>query len=106
MQVYLSYAYADRELARRVAAFLLDAGFTVWDAEQQIFPGDNWAEKIGQALKESSAMVVLLTPEALKSVYVRREIDYALSQKAYSHRLITVLADSPISSRRRRSPGF
>ena len=34
---------------------------------------DNWAEKLGQALNESDAMVVLVTHEALTSINVRRE---------------------------------
>ena len=36
-------------------------------------------------------MVVLLSPDALRSSWVRREIDYALSEQRYSNRLIPVL---------------
>ena len=65
----------------------------MWNSELEILPGDNWAEKIAQALKESDAMVVLLTPEGLNSSAVRREIDYALSRKTFSGRLIPVLVE-------------
>jgi hypothetical protein len=34
---------------------------------------------------------VLLTPEALRSSWVRRDIEYALSEKRYDKRLIPVL---------------
>ena len=35
-------------------------------------------------------MVVLLTPAAVESPYVRREMEYALGAKRYSNRLIPV----------------
>ncbi len=53
-------------------------------------PGENWAEKIALELKESDAMVVLITPHALMSDFVRLDIDYALSEKKYNKRLIPV----------------
>jgi TIR domain-containing protein len=55
-------------------------------------PGDNWADKVGQALRESEAMVVLVTPSALESNSLRRDIDYALTQKRFKGRLVPVLA--------------
>lgn len=91
MQVFLSHTPDDRDLARGVASALREAGFEVWDPETEILPGDNWAEKIGQALEESEAMVVLLTPEALESESVRRDIDYALGNVRFRERLIPVL---------------
>ncbi|MCP4662415.1 MAG: toll/interleukin-1 receptor domain-containing protein, partial [bacterium] len=62
MRVILSHAAKDSELARRIAAVLTAAGLTVWDPVAEILPGDNWAAKAAQALQESEAMVVLLTP--------------------------------------------
>ena len=58
-------------------------------------PGENWAEKIAQGLKESDAMVVLLTPNSLDSDSVRLDIDFALSGSAYSKRLIPVIVGEP-----------
>ncbi|MCU1266777.1 MAG: hypothetical protein JWM21_3095 [Acidobacteria bacterium] len=91
MNVFISYSHKDEALARKVGKALQVAGLDVWNSELEILPGDNWAEKIAKALKESDAMVVLLTPEALSSSAVRREIDYALSRKTFSGRLIPVL---------------
>ena len=38
---------------------------------------------------------MLLTPEATRSKWVRREIEYALGEKRYSKRLIPVLVGDP-----------
>ena len=90
MKVFISHASKDTALAKRVAAVLKKSGLEVWD-DQKIMPGENWAERVAEALRESEAMVVLLTPEALQSKWVRRDIEYALSEKRYSKRLIPVL---------------
>ena len=94
MQVFISHSHETRALAKKVSEALKRAGLDVWNYEQEILPGDNWAEKIGQALESSQAMVVLLTPEALNSPTVLRDIEYALGRKTFNKRLIPVLVGS------------
>jgi hypothetical protein len=95
MKVFISYSHTNEILARKVTKALEQAGLDVWDDEREILPGDNWAEKIAEGLEESDAMVVLLTPDALHSKVVRREIDYALGNRSFNKRLIPVLVGSP-----------
>jgi len=94
MKVFLSYTHNDSFLAKKIASALVKKGLDVWNAETEILPGDNWAEKVSNALKESDAMVVLITPESLESRVVRHEIEYALGDKSYNNRLIPVLVGS------------
>jgi hypothetical protein len=89
MKVFISYTRKDGEIAQRLVQQLKDAGFEAWD-DREIMPGDNWAEKISQALKESQAMVVLISAAALNSEWVRREIEFALGTKKYSGKPIPV----------------
>jgi hypothetical protein len=91
MQVFISYSDRDELLARKVTNGLKQAGLKVWYEGDEILPGENWADKIAKALRESDAMVVLLTHEALHSVRVRRDIEYALGTKKYKERLIPVM---------------
>ena len=91
MKVFISHAQQDRTLADDLAARLSDAGYEVWRAEEQLLPGENWALKIGQALEESDAMVVLVSPESVRSQSVREEINYALGSPNYAGRVIPVL---------------
>lgn len=94
MKVFLSYAYKDEFLAKRITSALIKNGLDVWNAEAEILPGDNFAEKISDALKDSDAMVALISPESLKSKNVQWEIEYALGNKSYSNRVIPVLVGS------------
>lgn len=95
MKVFISHAHKDAPLARTVATILRESGLDVWDEEYEIMPGENWAEKISEALRESEAMVVLLTPEALESSNVLWEIGYALGKESYEKRLIPVIVGNP-----------
>ncbi len=91
MQVFISYAAKDREIARELGSALTKRGLKVWLADEQVLPGDNWSLKIGEALDRSKAMLVLLSPDAVKSELVRREIQYALSSPKYEGRVIPVI---------------
>jgi hypothetical protein len=95
MKVFISHAHTDKPLVKKVAAVLKDAGLEVWDDTREIRPGDNWADKVAQVLQESEAMVVLLTPDALRSSWVRRDIEYALGEPSYRKRVIPVLVGDP-----------
>lgn len=94
MKVFISHASTDAKLARRIADVLRAAGFQVWD-ETQILPGDNWGAKLAEALQESDAMVVLLTPNSLHAPNLSHEVGYALGKEEFKNRLIPVIAASP-----------
>ena len=90
MKVFISHASQDDELARKIAEVLRAGGLEVWD-DQNILPGDNWAGQIAQALDQSQAMVILLTPQSLASEWVRRDIDYALGKEDFRKRVFPVV---------------
>lgn len=90
MQVFLSYAESDEAFAKALSSQLTRRGLSVWSPEQEVLPGDNVWLRIGEALKKSKAMVVLVSPESMRSEYVRREIEYALGDPNYEHRVFPV----------------
>jgi len=91
MKIFLSYATEDWTYAQKLASELVKEGYQVWDAGSELLPGDNWSLRIGEALERSNAMVVLLSPEALKSESVRREVEYALGSENYAGRLVPIV---------------
>ena len=94
-KVFLSYSPKDKTLAQKIQATIEGSGLEVWEADHEIFPGDNWAEKTAQALKESDAMVVLLSPSSVESSNVRNDMEYALFNRRYERRLIPVVVGDP-----------
>jgi hypothetical protein len=95
MQVFLSHSEADQELADVISKVLTEEGLRVWDPAREVFDGDNYAEAIGKALNKSRGMVAVLTPEALGTSSVMKDMAFAMGSKAYAHRLVPVLARDP-----------
>jgi len=91
MQIFLSHANSEASFARELAEKLIEAGFGVWSDEMNLPPGENWAKAIGKALDQSKAMIVLLSPDATKSQWVNKEIEYALSTPRFEGRLFPVM---------------
>lgn len=90
MQIYLSYAKQDEAFARNLAEQLRVRGFSVWNSGAEIFPGDNVWLQTSAALKKSKAMIVLISPDSMRSEWVRREIEYALGDSNYQGRVFPV----------------
>jgi hypothetical protein len=95
MNVFISYAQADEEVAKKVGEGLRRAGLHVWDVRREMLPGDLWSDTVSKALRASDAMIVLVTADAARSSQVRSEIDFALSKGAFKNRLIPVLVGPP-----------
>jgi hypothetical protein len=101
MKVFISHAAEDRELARKLAGALKEAGLDVFDMYSEIYPGENWAEKVSAALEQADAMVVLFTPSAVSSFNVTYEVSYALGETRFKGRVFPVLVtgESEITAR-------
>ena len=91
MKVFITHSHGNRPLVRQVVKTLKQAGLDVWDDEYDTYPSDNWAKVTGEALEQSDAMVVLITPDALDSVIVSRDIGFALSNIQFAYRVVPVL---------------
>jgi iron(II)-dependent oxidoreductase len=63
---------------RRIAAFLSKQGIKTWVDNEKLIPGTPiWEEEIEKAIKNASAVVVVLSPDSKSSEWVRREISLA-----------------------------
>ncbi len=90
MKVFLSYASSDAETGEEVRRALEEAGFEVWDPVIRLGHGSNFALDIGRALEDSDALVVLVSPEAMKSDWIRWELNHALGDPRFEGRLLPV----------------
>jgi hypothetical protein len=89
MRVFISHAQSDRPFADRLARVLEEAGHRVW-TDREILPGDNWASASGTALENAEVVVALISPEAIRSEFVKREWEYALGRESLENRLVPV----------------
>jgi TIR domain len=91
MQIFISHAQSDGTFAKSLSSQLRKRGFSVWSADEEVLPGDNIWLRMGEALKRSKAMVVLVSPDSMRSKTVRSEIEFALGDTNYEGRVFPVL---------------
>jgi hypothetical protein len=78
-QVFLSHSKIDADFALRLANDLRSAGIPVWKAPESIFKGENWVEAIQRGLTTSTHMLLLQSPAAVQSEWVKFEFNAALT---------------------------
>lgn len=80
---HLFIAYAREDWENPVAPLtiaLQDAGMALWVDQYLIQGGDDWQAAVEQALHECWLMVLILSPEALESRYVRLAYRYFINR--------------------------
>lgn len=83
-RVFLSYAWEDGPLAKRLAEALQQNGIDTWWAQWSIGPGDSLRQKIDEGLAGCTHFIVLLTPASIEKPWVNQEMDAALVLKLNS----------------------
>jgi hypothetical protein len=90
-EVFLSHASQDRVKAQRLRDVLLAHDIPVWFSPHHIRGAQQWQDEIGAALARCGWFSLFLTPYAVKSMWVKRELNYALIEKRYQGRIIPLL---------------
>lgn len=75
--VFLSYSRENISLLWKVKRDLIATGIEIWTDENLQAGTPAWQDAIEKALDEALCLVVIMTPEAKKSKWVKREIGYA-----------------------------
>lgn len=76
---FISYSSANQQAADGVRALLTKNGISAWMAPYDIPAGCEYAEVIGDALAGCACLVLILTEKAQTSVWVKKEINLAVS---------------------------
>jgi|GEM_PF-2690877 len=80
-RIFISYSRVDSDFVDQLEADLRLRSFSTWVDRQQLEGGDDWAAKIQTEIDQCDCVLVVLSPEAAASEWVRREISYAQSLK-------------------------
>lgn len=76
--IFISYSRKDQEFVSRLAADLNEHVAGVWFDQSTIRAGQKWHDEIMEGIRECKAFVLVLSPDATQSHYVREELDSAL----------------------------
>ena len=77
VDLFLSYSRRDSDAMHEVQEALREAGLSVW-TDEGLEPGtQSWKDAIAEAVKQASAMVILLSPSSSQSTWVKNEVGFA-----------------------------
>jgi HEAT repeat protein len=71
--VFLSYSHKDNDFAQLLRIELQNSGIPSWLATDDIKPGEDWKTEIDDAINNSFALIVIISPESDRSKYVTYE---------------------------------
>lgn len=84
-QVFISHSSKDAEIAHRLADDLRKAGLNVWITPSSIQPLEVWEDAIERGLTESGKFVLLASPNAAQSTWVKQETRVAYRSEQKGH---------------------
>lgn len=90
-EVFLSHAHQDKDFASSLAETLRHHGVPVWYSQTNVLAAQQWHDEIGAALQRCDWFAVILSPAAVESKWVKRELLYALLENQYDNRVIPLL---------------
>ena len=77
-EIFISYSRRDQEFVTRLASDLDAQVAGVWFDQSAIQPGENWHDEIMEGIRDCKAFILVLSPDAMESRYVREEVNKAL----------------------------
>jgi hypothetical protein len=76
--IFISYSRRDQEFVTRLASDLDKQVAGAWFDQSTIQVGQKWHDEIMDGIRECRAFVLVLSPDAAESRYVREEVNKAL----------------------------
>jgi tetratricopeptide (TPR) repeat protein len=86
-RIFISHSHLDNDFGTRLAQdlrrVLADEDGVFYDILGGLHGGETWWEKIVEELTARDVFLLVLSPEAMNSIWVRREINVALNESKY-----------------------
>lgn len=92
-RVFISHSTKNAAFVDKLVERLRDHYIATWYAPRHM-PGGYFVENIEQALRQCDWFLVVLSPDALQSPWVKMEVDAAMSDPRFRNRVLPVLAET------------
>ena len=91
-RVFLAHSSEDHAVVGRIAYDLTKRGIQVWFDEWELKVGDSLHDKIEQGILGSGYLAVFLSPDSVKSSWVRKELNASLTIELEKRRVFVLPA--------------
>lgn len=89
-RIFLSHSAKDRSLVERLARLLDDHKLRYFYSRRHILGAQQWHDEIGKALARCDWFVLVLSPDAVASKWVKHELLFALEDRAYEGHIVVL----------------
>ena len=80
---FISYAREDQQKVAAISKDLNDNGILTWFDKNMLLPGDNWQQRIEQAIEEADYFIIFLSSQTMdRTGHKNRELHLALIQQS------------------------
>ncbi len=76
MKLFMSYAHENIDAVRELVNILRAANYTVW-FDEQLLPGQDWKQELGNAIMQCQVLVYVMTTTSLASEWCQWELSTA-----------------------------
>ena len=90
-EIFISHSASNRVFVQKLTRALKQSGIKYWYSATHIRGAREWHDEIGRALNRCDWFVVVLTPEAVRSKWVKHELLFALQSDRYNGRIVPIL---------------
>lgn len=75
--LFISYSTKDIAFAQQINSSLRQHNFSTWLDKAGMRGGTEWPAQLTQAIKNCKAVVVIISPNSMNSIWVKRELEFA-----------------------------
>ena len=91
LEVFISHSDRDRLFVSEVVEVLRRHGIPAWYSRTNLIGAQQWHDEIGAALRRCDWFAIVLSPNSMKSIWVKKELVFALKQSRLVERIIPLL---------------
>jgi hypothetical protein len=90
-EIFISHSTQNGAFVGKLHGVLVRHKLKCFVSKVNIRGAQQWHDELGAALKRCDCFLLVLSPQAVKSKWVKRELLYALDQRHYEDRIVPVL---------------
>ena len=90
-EVFVSHSNLYKDFTQHLTVEMARHGMPFWYSQSNILGAQQWHDEIGDALKRCDWFLVILSPNSVQSMWVKRELIFALQQNRFENKIIPLL---------------
>ena len=93
-EIFLSHSDRDRQFVEELVDMMRRHGLRVWYSRSNVLGGQQWHDEIGEAILRCDWFVIVLSPNAVGSTWVKKELMFSFHLKHLENKIVPLLHQS------------